>query len=42
MILAAALLLAQGVDVFVAGEDGYHTYRIPSLLVTSKGTVLAF
>lgn len=30
------------VDVFVAGQDGYHTHRIPSLLVTGKGTVLAF
>jgi sialidase-1 len=28
--------------VFVAGKDGYHTYRIPSLLVTKKGTLLAF
>lgn len=25
-----------------AGADGYHTYRIPSLFVTSKGSVLAF
>jgi sialidase-1 len=30
------------VDVFVAGTEGYHTFRIPSLLVTPKGTVLAF
>ncbi len=29
-------------DVFVSGEGGYHTYRIPSVLVTKKGTVLAF
>ena len=29
-------------EVFVAGEGGYHTYRIPSLIVTAKGTVLAF
>ncbi|MBI0397288.1 sialidase family protein [Cyclobacterium marinum] len=29
-------------DLFVAGEGGYHTYRIPSLLVTGNGTVLAF
>jgi len=29
-------------DVFVSGADGYHTYRIPALLVTSKGTLLAF
>lgn len=28
-------------DMFVAGQGGYHTYRIPSLLVTKKGTVLA-
>lgn len=29
-------------DLFAAGMDGYHTYRIPSLLVTQAGTVLAF
>lgn len=28
--------------VFVSGEGGYHTYRIPALVVTTKGTVLAF
>jgi sialidase-1 len=28
--------------VFVAREDGYHTYRIPSVIATAKGTVLAF
>ena len=28
--------------VFVAGQDGYHTYRIPSVIVTPKGTLLAF
>ncbi|HWG44353.1 MAG TPA: CocE/NonD family hydrolase [Gemmataceae bacterium] len=28
--------------VFLSGRDGYHTYRIPSLLVTKKGTLLAF
>jgi sialidase-1 len=29
-------------DVFVEGEEGYHTYRIPALAVTAKGTILAF
>jgi sialidase-1 len=53
VLLAAAILmplLAQGaprqeavlVDVFVSGHDGYHTYRIPSILVTAQGSVLAF
>ncbi len=30
------------VDVFVSGAQDYHTYRIPALLVTPKGTLLAF
>lgn len=30
------------VPVYTAGEDGYHTYRIPALCVTAKGTLLAF
>ena len=29
-------------DLFVSGEGGYHTYRIPVMLVTDKGAVLAF
>jgi sialidase-1 len=29
-------------DLFVAGEAGAHTYRIPSLIVTTKGSLLAF
>lgn len=28
--------------VFKSGEGGYHTYRIPALIVTRKGTLLAF
>lgn len=28
--------------VFVSGREGYHTYRIPALVVTQKGTLLAF
>ncbi|MEZ5400968.1 MAG: sialidase family protein [Bryobacteraceae bacterium] len=30
------------VDVWRAGEDGYHSYRIPALLRTRKGALLAF
>lgn len=28
--------------VFTAGQGDYHTYRIPSLIVSAKGTLLAF
>jgi sialidase-1 len=30
------------VDVFVAGEGGYHTHRIPSVIATPGGALLAF
>ncbi len=54
LILLAGNLLANGstvtktwedpekVIVFESGEGGYHTYRIPALIVTKKGTLLAF
>ena len=29
-------------DVFTSGTDNYHTFRIPALIVTLKGTLLAF
>jgi sialidase-1 len=29
-------------DLWVGGQDGYQTYRIPALAVTANGTVLAF
>jgi len=29
-------------DLYVSGSEGYHTYRIPALLVSKKDTVLAF
>ncbi len=32
----------QETDLFVAGEHGVHTYRIPAMVVTLKGTVLVF
>jgi len=34
--------VAQGKPVFVSGREGYHTYRIPAIVVSNKGTVLAF
>ena len=45
-LLASATLLAGEApfqtDVFRAGENGYHTYRIPALIASGKGTLLAF
>ncbi|MCX6632584.1 MAG: sialidase family protein [Candidatus Solibacter sp.] len=45
-LLASAALLAASPppqsDVYRAGEGGYHTYRIPALIVSPKGTLLAF
>jgi len=28
--------------LFAGGEDGYHSYRIPALVTSSRGTILAF
>jgi len=28
-------------DVFLSGREGYHTFRIPALVVTTEGTILA-
>jgi len=39
---ARAKMPPQQAKLFVSGTDGYHTYRIPSVIVTKKGTVLAF
>jgi sialidase-1 len=39
--LASSATLTK-VDLFRAGEGPYHSYRIPALVVTSKGTLLAF
>lgn len=29
-------------DLFEAGQDGYALYRIPGMVVTRKGTLLAY
>jgi Tol biopolymer transport system component len=42
LALAARAAEIRQSTVFVSGHDGYHTYRIPSLLVTKMGTLLAF
>ncbi len=44
-LLVAGMLPAASLtrtDVFVGGEGGYHTYRIPALIVSVRGTLLAF
>src|SRR4029450_886478 len=38
--LAPAADLPQ-IDVFTSGQEGYHTYRTPALVVTTTGTLLA-
>jgi sialidase-1 len=35
-------LAARPLDVFVSGTEGYHTFRIPSIILTKRGTLLAF
>jgi sialidase-1 len=29
-------------DLFVGGQEGYHTFRIPAIIASKRGTVLAF
>ena len=42
-VIAPAIVWSQeSSDVFVSGEGGYHTYRIPALVVAGTGTVFAF
>jgi sialidase-1 len=38
----AARVAPTGIPLFAAGANGYHTYRIPAMVATSAGTVLAF
>lgn len=42
LLLALGCGRVNGLDVFVSGQDGYHTYRIPAAVRTVKGTLLAF
>ncbi len=40
--LVAPAWESTSVDLFVGGRGGYPTYRIPAMVVTPKGTILAF
>ena len=40
--LRAAAPFLDKVDLFTAGQEGYKLYRIPGLVVTKRGTVLAY
>lgn len=40
--LPGAEPLLVSTEVFTSGQEGYHTYRIPALVRTLKGTLLAF
>lgn len=45
LLLSACALPAASlpqVDIYRAGEGGYRSYRIPALIATKKGTLLAF
>jgi len=43
LLLSAQMLPAQTLDyLYTAGEQGYSCFRIPSLVTTTKGTILAF
>ncbi|MCW5962563.1 MAG: exo-alpha-sialidase [Bryobacterales bacterium] len=41
-VCARASVAAEEIAIWKAGEGGYHTYRIPALLTTKRGTLLAF
>ncbi|MCC6487059.1 MAG: exo-alpha-sialidase [Candidatus Hydrogenedentes bacterium] len=42
-LIAPAMVCGQeNASVFVSGEGGYHTYRIPALIASDAGTLLAF
>lgn len=43
--IAPSMTTAQDIqfqDVFVSGQDGYHSFRIPAIVSTKAGTLLAF
>jgi len=41
-VVSGAEEAVQQVDVFQGGTEGYHTYRIPAIVLSNKNTLLAF
>ncbi len=41
-VLAGSARAVEQVDVFTSGTGGYHTYRIPAVVLTGENTLLAF
>jgi len=39
---ASPQAMFEQIDLFQRGTNGYHTYRIPAVVVSSQGTLLAF
>lgn len=37
-----ATVMCEHTELFKAGTEGYHTYRIPALTISNDGTILAF
>lgn len=42
LTLASPLRAVEQTDVFVSGQEGYHTYRIPAVIRAKDGALLAF
>lgn len=42
LLFSVPILSLDSTAVWISGTDGYHTYRIPAVIATSKGTLLAF
>ena len=42
LMAGAASALLEQTDVFVAGQDGVFEYRIPGIVTSNKGTLIAF
>lgn len=42
LLVSPAEAATEKTDVFVSGQDGYHTYRIPAVIKAADGSLLAF